>query len=200
MYLPKVREIKEALASFFSKPYTTGFPVVAYKAPVQFRGYPKYNEEFCVGCGTCAQVCPSSAIKITDEKIKAKRTLQVNYCSCIHCGQCEEKCITQKGIKLSNNYSLVVTSTTAPEVYETIEKEIVICEICGEVIACRDHLLYVKEMLGAKAYANPNFMLETQNQFFELDLSKPKNRIRREDYIKEVCAKCRQKVVIADEL
>jgi formate hydrogenlyase subunit 6/NADH:ubiquinone oxidoreductase subunit I len=200
MYLPKVREIKEALTSFFSKPYTTKFPSVAYKAPEQFRGYPKYYEEFCVGCGTCAQVCPPSAITITDDKISAKRILQINYCSCIHCGQCEEKCITQKGIKLSNNYSLAVASTTAPEVYETIEKEIVICEICGEVIACKDHLLFVKERLGAKAYAHPNFLLAQQRQFFELDPSKPKSRIRREDYIKEVCPKCRQKVVVADEL
>jgi hydrogenase-4 component H len=199
MYLPKVREIKEALTSFFTKPYTTKFPAVAYKAPEQFRGYPKYYEEYCVGCGTCAQVCPPSAIKITDDKISLKRTLQVDYCSCIHCGQCEEKCITQKGIRLSNNYSLAVTSTTAPEVYETVEKEIVICEVCGEFIACRDHLLWIKDRLGAKAYAHPNFLLELQKQFFDVDPSNPKSRIRREDYIKEVCAKCRQKIVVADE-
>jgi formate hydrogenlyase subunit 6/NADH:ubiquinone oxidoreductase subunit I len=199
MYLPKIREIKEALTSFFSKPYTTRFPYVAYKAPEQFRGFPKYYEEFCVGCGACAQVCPPGAIKITDDKINLKRKLQIDYCSCINCGQCEEKCITQNGIKLSNDYSLAVTSVTAPEVYETIEKEIVLCEICGEVIACRDHLLWIKERLGAKAYAHPNFLLEIQKQFFEVEPSKPKSRIRREDYIKEVCPKCRQKVVVADE-
>ncbi|MCX6151282.1 MAG: 4Fe-4S binding protein [Ignavibacteriales bacterium] len=199
MYLPKVREIKEALNSFFTKPYTTKFPAVAYKAPVQFRGYPKYYKEYCVGCGTCAQVCPPAAIKIVDDKNTLTRTLCIDYCSCINCGQCEEKCITQKGIKLSNNYSMAVTSTTAPEVFETLEKEIVYCEICGEIIACRDHLLWIKERLGAKAFAHPNFLLEMQRQFFDSETSVSKSKIRREDYIKEVCPKCRHTVVVADE-
>jgi hypothetical protein len=33
----------------------------------------------------------------------------------------------------------------------------------------------------------------------DVEPSYSKSRIRREDYIKEVCPKCRQKVVIADE-
>ena len=199
MYLPKVREVKEALISFFTPAYTTKFPKVSYEAPKEYRGKPKYYEEFCVGCGTCAQVCPPNAINIKDDKTNMTRTLQINYCSCINCGQCEENCITQKGIKCTNDYHLSVTTTKAPEVFETINKELVICEICGETIACRDHLLFVKQRLGAKAYAHPNFLLETQKQFMDIETSHSKARIRREDYIKEVCAKCRQKVVIADE-
>ena len=199
MYLPKIREVKEALSSLFSSPYTTKYPAVPYTAPKEYRGKPKYYVEECVGCGTCAQVCPASAIEVIDDIKKMKRTLRVNYCSCINCGQCEEKCITAKGIRCTNDYILSVTSIKAPEVYETCEKDLVICEICGEIIACGDHLLWIKERLGAKAYANPNLLLETQDLFFSSENYSAKERIRREDYIKEVCPRCRQKIVVADE-
>lgn len=199
MYLPKIREVKEALTSFFSKPYTTKFPAEKFTPYEEFRGFPRYDSEKCVGCGTCAQVCPPTAITITDNLELKKRTLVVNYSSCIHCGQCEEKCITEKGIRLSNEYSFSYMDKNDKSILEQVEKELALCEICGEIIAPRDQLKWVRERLGAKAYAHPNFLLETQREFFEVEPSEPKSRIRREDQIKEVCSKCRQKVVVEDE-
>ena len=199
MFLPKIREIKEALVSLFSKPYTSKFPFEEYKAPEEFRGWPKYFEEFCVGCGTCAQVCPPQAITMVDDNETGKRILTVNYGSCIHCGQCEEKCVTEKGIQLSNEYSGATMDLNAPHMFESVEKEILICEMCGAVIGCSDHLHWIKERLGAKAYAHPNLLLQTQKEFFDLKPSKPKARVRREDQIKLMCAKCRYKVVVEDE-
>lgn len=199
MYLPKVREIKEALTSFFSAPYTTKFPASPYEPEKGYRGKPRYNEDICIGCGTCSQVCPPNAITIIDDKESLKRTLQVDYCSCIQCGQCEEHCITEKGIVCTNEYSFATFSLTAPEMYEKVEKEIVICECCGEVIACSDHLLWIKHRLGAKAYSHPNFLLETQKLFNPPAESGLKANFRREDQIKSVCAKCRNKVVVVDE-
>jgi formate hydrogenlyase subunit 6/NADH:ubiquinone oxidoreductase subunit I len=199
MYLPKIREIKEALTSFFSAPYTTKFPAEPYTAPASFRGKPRYDASFCVGCGTCAQVCPPKAITIQDDLRKKQRILTVNYTKCMNCGQCQEKCITEKGIQLNNDYSLAIMDLKDASAFHSVEKELVVCECCGEVIACRDHLRWVKERLGAKAYAHPNFLLETQRRFVRVDPSKPKARIRREDQIKEVCPRCRHKVVVADE-
>jgi len=105
----------------------------------------------------------------------------------------------EKGITCTTEYSHSTTDLNDPDTVDTIEKEIVLCEVCGEVIGCRDHLNWIKERLGAKAYAHPNFLLETQAQFFDVDPSKPKDRIRREDQIKEVCPKCRYKIVVSDE-
>jgi hydrogenase-4 component H len=48
-----------------------------------------------VGCGACAEVCPSQCIDIVDGE-KRKFTLHLD--SCIFCGQCQANCITEKGI------------------------------------------------------------------------------------------------------
>lgn len=199
MFLPKIREIKEALGSFFSRPYTTKFPKEGFTAVEDFRGFPKYYEADCVGCGTCAQVCPPEAISLTDDKTKKIRTLVIDYFSCIHCGQCEEKCITELGVRLSTQYSLGAIGRFDAAAFETVEKELVLCEICGEIIAPRDQLIWIANRIGAKAYAHPNFLLETQKKFAELGPAYPKSRIRREDQIKEVCPKCRHKIVVEDE-
>lgn len=199
MYLPKLREIKEALSSLISVPYTTKYPAGSFSPQKQYRGFPKYNSEYCIGCAACAQVCPPGAIEVTDSKYTKKRTIKINLCSCIQCGQCQEKCTTQKGIEQTSNYSLAITSTSAPEAYETIEKELAVCDCCGEVIACKDHLAWIRDRLGAKAFSHPVFLIEMQEQFFDFEHSRPKGRLRREDYIKEVCPKCRHSIVVTDE-
>ena len=200
MIWPKLREVKEALISFFSKPYTTSFPSKPYSGDVGYRGFPEYDEENCIGCGACALVCPSTAIEIKDDEKRCKRILTVNYFSCINCGQCAEHCTTQKGIENKHTrYSFSSPDKNDKAHFHSIEKEIVLCEVCGEVIACQDHLLFIKYRLGPKAFSHPNFLLETQKQFVKVKKSKVKSKIRREDYIKEVCPKCRRKIVTVDE-
>jgi hydrogenase-4 component H len=199
MYLPKMRELKEALTSFFTKPYTSEFPGGKYFPAEEYRGKPRYNEEFCVGCGTCAQVCPPGAITITDYSEDRNRVLKIDYKSCIQCGQCEENCITGDGIKLTNEYSFAAFKKDDKELFETISKEIVTCEMCGEIIAASSHLEWIKNRIGIKAFAHPNFLIEMQKQFTEIDPVKVKSRVRREDQLMEVCPKCRHKIIVEDE-
>lgn len=201
MWLPKMRELKEAIGSLFSAPYTTKFPadMSAVDLPDGFRGKPKYNADTCVGCGTCALVCPPGAIDVIEDMEKKTRTLRVDYNRCMNCGQCEEKCITETGITLTKDFVLVLLDRSDPSAFESAEKELVICESCGAVIGCRDQLEFIKGRLGAKAYAHPNLLLWTQEQFDQPGPAEIKTRIRREDQIKAVCAKCRYQIVVADE-
>ncbi len=199
MVLPKVREIKEALSSFFSRPYTSTFPVGAPDVDPHYRGIPRYHEQYCVGCGSCVQVCPSDAITIVDDTEHRVRKLTIDYGSCMHCGQCEEHCITEKGIQLSTDFAPPAAVKTADELYHSVEKKLVFCESCGAPIACQDHFVWIKERLGAKAYAHPNLLLQTLAQFQTMSVATTKEKLRREDQIKMVCPKCRYRIVTTDE-
>ena len=197
MYLPKLREIREALTSFFSAPYTTAYPSGSFVPAPEYRGFPRFQPVSCVGCGACAQVCPSGAITIRDDAVT--RTLTINYGSCIQCGQCHEHCITGAGIIPTTHYSLPVGDRYAPELLESIEKELVVCEGCGRPIAPRDQLRWVRRRLGARAYANPTLLMMLQEDGFDPEPSPTRERLRREDYGKILCPNCRQTVGLADE-
>mgnify|MGYP000348259482 CR=1 FL=1 len=45
----------------------------------------KVNEEKCVGCGSCENVCPVEAIKLKDGKAKISD-------NCVECGACVGEC------------------------------------------------------------------------------------------------------------
>lgn len=199
MPLPKLREIKEALASLVSRPFTALYPAGPKAEFPSYRGFPRFDPAACVGCGACAQVCPSQAIEVADDAEARVRRLSVDHGSCMQCGQCQEKCITGKGIVNTTAYSLSLADPAAPEAVHGIEKEIVLCEVCGTVIGARDHLLWVKDRLGAKAYAHPNLLLAEARELGGIAPSRTKSRLRREDQIKEACAKCRQRIVTLDE-
>jgi len=102
MKYPKLREVKEALISLFSRSYTTKYPYKPHVPFAGFRGKPVVNEDGCVGCETCANVCPSVAITFVDKPGEKKRYIYRDYGKCIFCGKCEEHCITGEGVKLSD--------------------------------------------------------------------------------------------------
>jgi len=51
---------------------------------------PKTDLSKCIGCGTCAKVCPENAVTMinTDKK----QTPKTNYDFCKGCGICAEEC------------------------------------------------------------------------------------------------------------
>jgi hydrogenase-4 component H len=203
MKYPKLRELKEAIKSLFSRPYTSKFPFKPHEPFDGFRGKPQYFEEYCVGCGACSQVCPGNAIKVidpqepvTDKSKPVMRRIELRYDMCNFCGNCEAYCITEKGVQLTKEYDLALFDRKLA--VEQIDKELVICELCDSIITTKDHLRWLVRRLGTLAYGNPTLLLTSQRELIPVESGEKGEEIRRPDRLKMLCPKCRHKLVIKD--
>ncbi|MDD5292456.1 MAG: 4Fe-4S binding protein [Candidatus Omnitrophica bacterium] len=201
MKLPKLRELKEAIVALVKGPYTSRFPKEAHTPHKNFRGRPKFSQDECVGCLGCENVCPVNAISHEDivDKNSAKR-IMIHYSdTCIFCGQCQAYCITKEGIKLSNEWELSMFDRRDSK--ETIEKELLLCEICGDVIGCKDHIIWLAKELGELAYSNPTLYMTRLKELgiSDEEVKSAVNISSRSDRMKVVCARCRRKTTLTTE-
>jgi len=201
MKKPKLRELGEAVKAVLRGPATMNFPAEPYVPPEVFRGKPKYSKDDCIGCGACAEVCPSQVIVVRDDTAATPpvRRLELHFDACIYCGQCQLNCTSEKGIRLTTEYDTACFDRSG--CVEAVEKELVLCEVCGRTIGCRDHLLWLAERLGAKRYANPTLILVADRRLGLLDAGAERdpNRPRdRSDLVRVLCPACRRTSVLRE--
>ena len=203
MRYPKLRELGEAVKALIKGPYTSSFPKKPHVPHPNFRGQPKFNSERCLGCLACEEVCPVEAIAHVDCLDDPARPVRImiHYTdTCIFCGQCEAGCIADhEGIKASNDWNLAFFDRKAAQ--ESIEKELQLCEICGGVVACKDHLRWVAERVGELAYSSPTLYL---SRLAELGLATAaplavQRDHGRSDRLKILCASCRRQTTLTTE-
>jgi formate hydrogenlyase subunit 6/NADH:ubiquinone oxidoreductase subunit I len=197
MKYPKMREIKEAVVSLLSPAYTTKYPFQPHEPFEKYRGKPVVDDANCVGCETCANVCPPRAITFTDDKEKGIRIITRDYGKCIFCGQCEEHCITRKGVKLSDKiYDMAMFDRSA--VIERQEKELLICEYCQAVITTREHLIFMHRKLGPKAFSsvlNLNVLNEKLRMGADTQID-IQDDLKRKDMFNVLCPNCLRNVLV----
>ena len=201
MRKPKLRELKEALRAVLCGPYTTKFPFEPHTPPEGFRGKPEFDEDGCIGCGACAEVCPAVAIRVRDDADAdpPMRHFELWYDKCIFCGQCELNCTTKEGVKLSKEWDLATLDRST--CVERIDHELVICEICGAVVGAAAHLRWVAEQLGAKAYANPTLIVAADGsmKMAPPDAGRPgEPALARNDMMRVMCPACRRTMIVRE--
>ena len=193
------RILKKAIAAVLSRPFTTKFPAEPFEPQDAFRGRPRFHADDCIGCGACAQVCPSKCIEVRDDvgASPPRRVLVQHFDACIMCGQCERYCPTQAGIRMSTDWD---TAGFKPEHFEEqVEKELVMCEVCGEVLAAADQLRWLSERLGPYAFANPTLAMFAGLElgYVEPGVKSQSDVPLRQDRMALQCPRCRRQTAYA---
>jgi len=195
---PKLRELKEAIRSLLSRPYTSDFPKKPHTPYKRFRGKPEYFEDGCVCCTACSFVCPAKAIEYNDVTVDGKhhRKMTLHFDICHYCGQCEANCITQEGVKLSNKFDLALFDRNQAQ--ETVQHELALCEMCQEPITTWVHLKWISDKIGVMAFSNPTLFLSSLAGLGVTDaaLAESIKEFMRSDRMKILCSKCRRKTTL----
>lgn len=199
MKYPKIRELKEAVISLMTPAYTSKFPVEPHIPYENFRGKPVVDDENCVGCETCANVCPPHAITFTDDRSSGTRTIIRDYGKCIFCGLCQEHCITGKGVRLSDKiFDIAVTDRKKNIEFQ--EKELLMCRSCGSIITTKEHLFFMHRKLGPKAFSsilNLNMLNEKLKLAEGRETSDSvRDGLKRKDMFNIICPNCLRQVTI----
>ena len=199
MRYPKIRELKEAVVSLLTPAYTSSFPKKPHTPFENFRGKPEVDDKNCVGCETCANVCPSQAITIQDDRDAGRRVITRDFGKCIFCGMCQQHCITEKGVILSDKiFDLAVFERD--KIIEKQEKKLVICKNCNAIITTDEHIQYLHDKLGPRAFAstiNLNILYQKLKlaPAEETDVE-VRDGLKRKDMFNIICPNCMRSVLI----
>ena len=203
MRYPKLRELKEAVTALIRGPYTSGYPRKPHQPAKRFRGKPEYSDTGCIACSACALVCPARAIECRDviTAQKATRKMVLHLDECHYCGQCSALCTTRDddppGIRHTAEFDLAGFDRAAM-VSTTEEKELELCEICGDAITAKAHIEWVARKLGPLAFSNPTLFISSLKGmgFADSVIQATKDFVLRSDRIKVLCSKCRRSATI----
>ncbi len=103
--------------NFVKKPTTVRYPkedIDIFDKPgaaPTYRGLHINDLELCVGCATCEEICPTSAITMVDgpNKGEGKKGVipLIDYGRCCYCGFCVDVC-TSRSLSMSRDYLMIV--------------------------------------------------------------------------------------------
>ncbi|MCK4352983.1 4Fe-4S dicluster domain-containing protein [candidate division WOR-3 bacterium] len=198
MRYPKLRELKEAIKCIFTKPATTKYPFGPAKIHPRYRGKPEFQDE-CLGCEACKEVCPSGAIEVVDDVKNKKRKLIRRFDMCITCGECERICTCKEGVKMVPEFAFAVFKKE--DLTDIIERDLIVCENCGKVIATKKHILWLMENLKEKGASYLPFVIMSLKEIGIYEKVEKKTTLdKRQALFSILCPRCRHKIFLYDAL
>ena len=88
-----IKMFVESVKNLVSSPDTIKYPFAPSPEPKGYRGTILYNEELCIFCDKCENICPPGAIKYEVVDIESgKKQYNYNPYLCIYCGACVDVC------------------------------------------------------------------------------------------------------------
>ncbi len=88
-----LKMFSESFKNLFSKPETVLYPFEPSPEPKNYRGVIFYNEELCIFCDKCEDICPPGSILFEVVDVESnKKEYNYNPYLCIYCGACVEAC------------------------------------------------------------------------------------------------------------
>lgn len=121
-----IAKLKEALLCLKAGRVTLPYPFVPLETKDGFRGQPEVEGRKCLGCGTCAGVCPPRSINLVDEG--EHRVFKLDYSRCTYCARCADVC-PEGAIRLNNRFELATAKKE--DLSMTVKLKMAECSLCG---------------------------------------------------------------------
>jgi hydrogenase-4 component H len=115
------------------------------RTPEGFRGDPHVDQEKCIGCSACANVCPADAIEIEDAG--AARLVRFMRQACVFCATCQDVCPT-KAVELRSGDAAWFREKGASKSEATLP--LARCGICGEGFIPEAQIAWAMKTVGDK--------------------------------------------------
>ena len=116
-----------------------------WKIPEEFRGMIKHDEEKCIGCGSCVEMCPSFAIRLEEDA--NRKDIVFNLAKCSYCGQCEEVCPVD-AINLVEEPTPIYKDRNLGLLHGCMAREM--CKVCGRFWHTEAQHRFIIKMLKEK--------------------------------------------------
>lgn len=163
-------KIAKVLAkSFFKKPATLMYPVIAREWQERTRGSIDIDADSCILCGICAKRCPTHAIE-TD---RTTGLWTIHRMQCIQCGECAQAC-PKKCLSMNPKYTEPQPEKVVDEVEVPIKKAAGGAASGGELACNKDECVYCG--LCAKVCPADALKVDRKEKIWEVD--------------QDACAKC----------
>ena len=122
-----VSKLKEALICLKAGRVTLRYPFAPRVPEDGFRGRVEVDAEKCVGCGACAEVCPSRLIEVSDVN-QEKRVLDFFLERCTYCARCAEVC-PEEAITVTKDFE--TATNDREDLHMHVEVFMSTCRRCG---------------------------------------------------------------------